>query len=88
MLYACKFNQDNQYFRYDFDTQQIYSGRKRDNNCIDMDPKLKTVFIAKCHESKQSQKWNWGFVNETMLKNWADFGKPILDEMEKQDFEN
>lgn len=86
LLYPCKFNQDNQYFRYDLNTKQIYCGRKRDNNCIEMDPKMKNVFVAKCYESKNTQKWNWGSVNETMLRNWADYGKPILDKLERKDF--
>jgi hypothetical protein len=88
LLYPCKFNQENQYFRYDLNTKQIFCGKKRDNNCIEMDPKMKTLFVAKCYENKNTQKWNWGFVNETMLRNWGKFGKPILDKIEQEDFKN
>jgi polypeptide N-acetylgalactosaminyltransferase len=50
-----------------------------------MDGKLKTIFTSKCDESKKTQKWNWGFVNETMLRKWPDYGKPILDKIELED---
>jgi Ricin-type beta-trefoil lectin domain len=88
IFYGCKYKQENQYFRYDLDTKQIYCERKRDNNCIDMDPSSKTLFIGACDQNKTTQQWNWGFVNETMLRDWAKFGKPILDPDEKSDFEN
>lgn len=45
----------------------------------------KTVFYAKCNAEKLTQKWNWGVVNETMLRDWVHFGKPILDEGELAD---
>lgn len=85
LLFSCKFKQENQYFRYDLGTKQIFCGRKRDNNCIDMDPKFKTVFVSKCNSLKNSQKWNWGFTNETMLNNWTQFGKEIIDKDELND---
>lgn len=88
LVYACKFKQENQYFRYNIDTQQIFCGRKRDNNCIDMDPNYKTVFMSPCDDQKDTQKWNWGFVNETMLRNWVEYGKPILDEDELIDLKS
>lgn len=31
LAFSCKFKQENQYFRYDLDTKQIFCGRKRDN---------------------------------------------------------
>ena len=85
LVYACKFNQENQYFRYDLESKQIFCGSKRDNKCIDMNPKLKTVIISPCNAEKKSQKWTWGFVNETMLKNWVGNGKEILDKAELTD---
>lgn len=48
--------------------------------------KLKTLTVATCYEGKKSQKWKWGFVNETMLRNWMEFGKPIKDEVELEYF--
>lgn len=85
IVYACKFGQENQYFRYDLETQQIFCGPKRKNQCIDMDPRLKTVFVAPCAAKKKTQMWKWGFSNETMLTNWAKYGKEILDKGELTD---
>lgn len=88
VVYACKFEQSNQYFRYDLQTKQIFGGPKRDNMCIDMDLNQLRLFTAPCDANKLTQKWTWGFVNETMLENWASFGKPIRDELEMKEFEN
>lgn len=88
LVYGCKFEQENQYFRYDLETQQIFCGPKRDHMdriCIDMDPKLKEIFTSTCHVSKNTQKWKWGLVNETMLQNWVKYGKPVSDLIELKD---
>lgn len=81
----CHHAQGNQYFRYDLETKQIHHGSKHRNECLDMD-ETKTeagaVFIAKCDESSLSQKWNWGFLNETALVNWVAFGTEIIDKRE------
>lgn len=50
-----------------------------------MNPVSKTVFYGTCNPEAITQKWNWGFVNETMLRDWVNFGKPILDEGELAD---
>lgn len=52
---------------------------------MDINLKLKTLIVSSCDPEKITQKWNWGFVNETMLRNWVDYGKPILDEEELSD---
>ena len=36
---------------------------------------------------KVSQKWNWGFMNDTMLRNWTQYGKKIIDEQEYKDLQ-
>jgi Ricin-type beta-trefoil lectin domain len=81
----CHHAQGNQYFRYDLDSKQIYHGSLSRDECLDMD-ETKTdtnaVFIAKCDENSLSQKWNWGFVNETALTNWSKFGTDIIDKQE------
>lgn len=86
LVFPCKFNQENQYFRYDIDSQQIFCGPKRDNNCIDIDMKTKLLIVTNCSSEKVTQKWVWGFHNETMLRNWANFGKAIIDEDELKEF--
>jgi polypeptide N-acetylgalactosaminyltransferase len=85
LIYICKFKQENQYFRYDLDTRQIFCGPVRDQMCIDFDMKTKLLIYTKCDSSKVTQKWNWGFVNETMLGDWINSGKPILDQQEVLD---
>lgn len=83
--YSCHHGQGNQYFRYDLQTMQIYHGPKRNNNCIDVDVKTQFVFVATCDKSKTSQKWKWGFVNETNIRNWATYGSQIADKEELAD---
>jgi hypothetical protein len=81
----CEKQNTAQYFRYDVGTKQIFCGFKRDNKCIQADTNQKKLFVGDCHRDEISQKWNWGFVNETMLRNWVDYGKNILDEQEIDD---
>ena len=77
--FVCHFAQGNQYFRYDLDTKQIYHGPKRNNQCIDMEDDPKLLFITFCDKNKLSQKWQWGFVNETNIRNWNTYGAKIVD---------
>jgi hypothetical protein len=86
LVFHCKHKQENQYFRYDLKTQQIVCGNMRDNLCIDSNPRRREVWYAKCDANKITQKWKWGVVNETMLNNWANFGKPIIDPQEREAF--
>jgi hypothetical protein len=86
LKFHCKFKQENQYFRYDLKTNQIFCGKMQDNLCIDSDPRLRELWYAKCDSNKITQKWKWGVINETMLSDWANFGKPILDNQERKDF--
>lgn len=81
----CHHAQGNQYFRYDLDTKQIHHGSLNRDECVDMDAAqsdVNTVFLSKCDENAISQKWNWGFVNETALKSWTKFGTEIIDKNE------
>ena len=84
----CTFLQlPNQYFRYDLNTKQIFGGPRRDNICIDTITNSNHLFMSFCDETKLTQKWDWGFVNETMLMDWSNYGKPIVDKIEKKLFE-
>lgn len=86
LVFHCKFRQENQYFRYDLNTRQIFCGKMRENLCMDSDPIHRTVFYSNCDSNKLTQKWIFGSINETMLSDWAHFGKPILDHDERLDF--
>lgn len=52
---------------------------------MDVEGSTKKLIATKCDEGKKSQKWNWAFVNETMLRNWVEYGKPIKDLREIED---
>lgn len=53
---------------------------------MDVDLGTRRVFVAKCDERKVTQRWKWGFVNETMLVDWSRYGKEIQDETERMEF--
>lgn len=81
----CHFEQGNQYFRYDIDTLQIVYGAKRRNICVDANHGNLKVFLNHCDTKKETQRWTFGFVNTSSLKNWLKKGARILDEEEIQD---
>lgn len=81
----CHHAQGNQYFRYNLETKQIYHGSSHRHECIDMDEtktEAGSVFITKCNENSPTQRFNWGFVNETALTNWVSVGTDIIDKKE------
>jgi hypothetical protein len=80
--FSCHHGQGNQYFRYDLQTMQIYHGPKRNKHCIEVDIKTQFVYVTLCDTSKKSQKWKWGFVNETNIQNWTTYGSKIADKQE------
>lgn len=81
----CHFEQGNQYFRYDLETLQIHWGRARNNLCIDAHDQSDYIFINFCDKGKETQKWIWGFARMSALKNWINFGEPIIDKQEIKD---
>lgn len=85
MANSCTFKQGRQYFRYSFITKQIHSGRQQAKNCLDIDLRMKELFIAECSIEKNTQKWNWGMIDVQMLTNWKNSGKPIIDEIEMEE---
>jgi hypothetical protein len=81
----CHHAQGNQYFRYNMDSRQIFHGSKDRRECVDMNPSqisANSVFLTKCDEDSLSQKWIWGFMNETALRNWVTSGSDIIDKRE------
>lgn len=82
---VCHHMQANQYFRYDLDTLQIYHGGESRDECLEMDAEKTengAVFLAKCDDKSALQKWKFGNVNETALRNWMRSGREILDQEE------
>lgn len=82
ITYPCHHGQGNQYFRYDIDTNQIYHGPWRNHKCMDLDPKDRSIFLSTCDTGSKTQKWRWGFVNETNIRNWLTYGASIEDKQE------
>lgn len=80
--FACHGGQGNQYFRYDLDTQQIYHSVKRNRHCVEAEVKTQSVFVTHCDVARIEQKWVWGFVNETNIRNWLHYGSKITDPQE------
>jgi hypothetical protein len=52
---------------------------------MEVDMRTKRLIYATCNSEKATQKWNWGFVNETMMSDWINNGVPIIDEQEVLD---
>lgn len=76
-LYNCHGGQGNQLFRYDVEKKHIILGKN--HRCLDCNPSEKKVFINPCDTSKDTQRWNWGVVNETALANWNQHGSKLVD---------
>lgn len=91
MTSICHNAQGNQYFRYNLKTNQIHHGSLNRNECVDMDvSKMEqgSVFITKCDDQSISQKWIWGFANQTALTDWVKFGSEIIDKQELEMLED
>lgn len=81
-MFSCHNGQGNQYFRYDLNTMQIFHGAYRNRHCVETDIKTQSVYVTNCDDSKLSQRWKWGFVNETNVRNWLNYGSKIADSQE------
>uniref|UniRef100_A0A182QDG7 Ricin B lectin domain-containing protein n=1 Tax=Anopheles farauti TaxID=69004 RepID=A0A182QDG7_9DIPT len=51
-IFTCHYHQGNQFFQYDYKTQQI----KRNGLCIDSDPIAKEVFVNPCNTESITQR--------------------------------
>lgn len=80
---GCHHGQGNQYFRFDLDTLQIFHGPLRNQHCVEADLPSQSVYVTKCDATKKTQRWNFGFVNETAIRNWLSYGSAIEDNQEK-----
>jgi Ricin-type beta-trefoil lectin domain len=77
VLMDCHFAQGNQFWRYDRVKKMIYKD-KAGTICMDCNTHTKSIFINQCDETKINQKWEWGFINETMMADWKANGAPLL----------
>lgn len=61
---------DHQKWKYDINTKQLESFWEN-KWCLTADiDREKKLFTRPCNASDMSQKWTWGNVNETALKNF------------------
>uniref|UniRef100_A0A336MXC8 Polypeptide N-acetylgalactosaminyltransferase n=1 Tax=Culicoides sonorensis TaxID=179676 RepID=A0A336MXC8_CULSO len=79
-LGLCHTLQGNQFFRYDHINNKIYADNEG-NRCLDVDfsdiaapPEL---FVTTCNDTSLTQKFSWGYVNETCLMNWDSYGSEL-----------
>lgn len=53
------------------------------NRCVDADfldvSKMPSLFVTTCNDTALTQRWNWGYVNETLLLKWDSYGETIND---------
>lgn len=67
-LYPCHGKQGNQLWRYDTEKQWLLHGYVQ--NCLDMDPDTRKVFVTSCDPVSVSQKWQIEHINEKAMKEW------------------
>ena len=82
MMGGCHQSQGHQYFRYDLNTQQIFHRSVSYQFCVEADIATQAVYVTDCNQTKIEQRWMFGFVNETNIKNWLTYGSAIEDERE------
>jgi inorganic pyrophosphatase len=46
--------------------------------CLDCNPETRDLFVDRCDKTNKNQKWEWGFVNQTMMNDWEKSGAKIL----------
>lgn len=76
-LAACHHQQGGQYFRYDVDTQQMFS-QPSENKCLEADSSSQKILLRPCNSQETKQKWKWGHIDEDNLRNWKSRGAKIL----------
>ncbi|XP_055532854.1 N-acetylgalactosaminyltransferase 6-like [Wyeomyia smithii] len=76
ILFNCHESQGNQLWQYDLDNRFIRHGKPVRNQCLDLVGKK--VVVSRCDHRKQTQRWDWGFANVTMLRNWEKYGAKLL----------
>lgn len=71
-LMDCHYEGGNQYWKFEQETGMIKNREDDAVFCLSANIMEKTVFMGKCDENDDQQKWKFGYVNETALNNWED----------------
>ena len=69
-LFPCHGMQGNQHFKYLLNSRQIF--HPVSHQCLDLDLEKMEVFMSKCDEQAEAQKWKWQNLNETVIQHWAE----------------
>jgi len=67
-VYGCYYAGGNQYYHYNMAKQQIIHGQ---DFCLELqiiNSTHRDLYFTKCIDDNETQKWKWGFVNETLMK--------------------
>lgn len=70
-LWDCHGQGGNQFWYYDRKKQWLRHGREA-KNCLDADPRTKTIFVNRCDEDNPNMQWKFGVVNDTALDTFFD----------------
>ncbi|VDK17304.1 unnamed protein product [Anisakis simplex] len=66
VLFACHGMKGNQLFKYLPKSQQMY--HVISNSCMDCDADRGEIFMEPCDVSKETQRWEWTFLNVTLAE--------------------
>jgi hypothetical protein len=45
---------------------------------VEVDLATSTAFETKCNSTRITQKFKWGFLNETNVRNWLSYGSKLV----------
>lgn len=60
----------------------LFFSSDSNKKCLECDVKTHEVYVTSCNFERLTQKWDWGFKNETNLRNWLTYGAKIVDKNE------
>lgn len=71
-LFGCHGMQGNQLWRYKPDKQWLVHGSN--SRCLDCDPGKRKLYVTKCDEKLETQRWKFEVVDLKALANWDKVG--------------
>ena len=63
-------------FRYNVERKWLVQGGNA--RCLDMDPAIRELFVAKCDKTSLSQQWNIQHIDMDQLAKWDDPTKDLV----------
>lgn len=84
ILYTCEYyNHTLQLWKYDTKRKWLISANKNGSDCITANLTgtmlNNTLYMSPCNLTNQNQKWEFGYVNETAMKNYENIYEYPLD---------